>query len=105
MGDREADHVEVREERQQRPLTAAPCNEVPDGVGLDLGNVADRLAHGVESEVLVPRRAVGAQERIETIRKSHCRECKERLGFVPMNIAPRTSWHWRFERGGSLRRI
>jgi hypothetical protein len=104
--DCEPDHVEMREERQQRPVAAAPPgDQVPDRVRLDLGELADGVAHGVEREVLVTGRAVGAQERVEEIRKSHCRESKERLGFVRMTSVLQIAWHWRFERGGSLRRI
>ena len=59
----EPDHVEVREEREQRPVSApgTPCDQVPDRVGLDLGDVAHALADRAEGEVLVPCWAMRAQ--------------------------------------------
>ena len=83
--DREPDHVEVREEREQRAVAApgTPRDEVPDRVGLDLGDVADALADGVEGKVLVPGRAVGTQQRVEQRRESHPAESRLWLVALP----------------------
>ena len=71
--DRKPDHIEVRDQREQRPFAGSACDEVSDRIGLDVGNVADRLPHHVESQVLVPRRAVSAQKRFEECRDRHDR--------------------------------
>ena len=71
--DGEADHVQVRDESEQRALARAARDEVPDRVGLDLGDVADRLAHDVEGQLLVAGRAVRANERFEECGDRHCR--------------------------------
>jgi hypothetical protein len=46
----EADDVEVREEREQRPAAAAAPrrDEVADGIRLDLRDAVDRRPHGGE---------------------------------------------------------
>ena len=68
-----ADHVEVREERQQRPIAPAVRDDIPDGVGLDLGHLADGLADDVEGELLVPRGPVRAQQAVEELWDGHVR--------------------------------
>ena len=70
--DGEADHVEVRHQSEQRAFARAAGDEIPDRVGLDLGDVADGLAHDVEGQVLVAGRAVRTNERFE--------ECGDRHG-------------------------
>jgi hypothetical protein len=48
---------------------------------------------------------VRAQQRVEDFRHCHCRESTERLRLGSMTSVPQMVWQWRFERGGSLRRI
>jgi hypothetical protein len=69
--DREADHVQVREEGEERALAAPPHDEIPHRVGLDLCRVPHRPSHRVERELLVPGGAVRAQERVECLRQRH----------------------------------
>ena len=70
--DGEADHVQVRDQREQRAFARAARDEVSDRVGLDLGDVADGVADDVEGQVLVAGRAVRANECFE--------ECWDRHG-------------------------
>ena len=69
--DRGADHVQVREERQQRPVALAARDQVADRVRLDLGDVADGVSHRVERELLVPGGPVRAQQAVEELREGH----------------------------------
>ena len=71
VGDCGTDHVQVREEREQRPVPRTPRDEVADRIGLDLGDAGDGLTEGVEGELLVPGGAVRAQERVEKLRNRH----------------------------------
>ena len=69
--DREADHVEMREQREHGPVAAAAAgDQVPDRVRLDLGHVGHGLADHVEGEVLVAGRPVSTQELVEE-RRDH----------------------------------
>jgi hypothetical protein len=69
----EADHVEVRDERDQRAIGPPPRDDVADGIGLHLCQIADRVADDVERELLVSRRAVSAEKCIEDIWQRHLR--------------------------------
>jgi hypothetical protein len=60
--DSEADYVEVRDEGDQRAVGATSRDNVADGIGLHLRELADRFADDVEGEVLVPRGAVSAEK-------------------------------------------
>jgi len=73
VGDRQPDHVQVRDQREQRSVGCPARDQVPDRVGLDLGDVADRVAHDVEGQVLVPGRPVRANECFEELRDRHRR--------------------------------
>ncbi len=66
-----ADHVQVREEREQWPVAAAARDQIADGVGLDLGHLTDRSADDVEGEVLVPGGPVRTQQAVEELRDGH----------------------------------
>jgi hypothetical protein len=54
MRDRETDYVEVRDEGDQRAIRAAARDDVADGIGFHLRELADRFADDVERELLVP---------------------------------------------------
>ena len=72
VGDRQADDVEMGEERQQGAVAAAgpPRDQVADGVRLDLGHASDRAADDVEGELLVPGRTMRAEQLVEE-RRDH----------------------------------
>jgi anthranilate synthase component 1 len=76
--DREADHVEMGEQRHERPFAAPARDEVPDRVGLDLGEAGARVAHDVEGQVLVPGGAVRPEQRLEKRWDCHVRAVYER---------------------------
>ena len=65
--DGEADHIEVCDECNQRAFGPAARDDVADGIGLHLRQIADRVADDVERELLVPRGAVSAEKCIEDI--------------------------------------
>ena len=69
--DGEADHVQVRDQSEQRALARAARDQIPDRVGLDLGDVADGLAHDVEGQLLVAGGTVRANERFEECGDRH----------------------------------
>ena len=104
--DGEADHVEVRDEGDQRAVRPAARDDVADRVGLDLGDVADRLAHDVERELLVPGRPVCPDERFEESGSP----CPQSTGALRLPALPSLCQIIRpaplalaLERGGSLR--
>jgi hypothetical protein len=83
--DGEADDIEVCDEGDQRALGPAARDDVADGIGLHLRELADRVADDIERELLVPRGAVSAQKRIEDIWQRHLRAVYGRDDFADPN--------------------